>query len=65
MTEDVFEIPWLKRLLELKDIESLDRDIVAEMISEITVYENCKIKITYNFGNESEHLFSSVSSVES
>ena len=65
VTEDVFEIPWLKRLLELKDIESLDRDIVAEMISEITVYENCKIKITYNFGNESEHLFSSVSSVES
>ena len=65
VTEDVFEIPWLKRLLELKDIESLDRDIVAEMISEITVYENCKIKITYNFGNESEHLFSSVYSVES
>lgn len=56
---------WLKRLLELKDIESLDRDIVVEMISEIRVYENRKIKITYNFGNELEHLFSSVYSVES
>ena len=65
MTEDVFETPWLKRLLELKDIKALDRDIVVEMISEIKVYENRKIKITYNFGNELEHLFSSVYSVES
>ena len=65
VTVDVFETPWLKRLLELKDIESLDRDIVVEMISEIRVYENRKIKITYNFGNELEHLFSSVYSVES
>ena len=64
VTEDVFETPWLKRLLELKDIEALDRDIVVEMISEIEVYENRKIKITYNFGNELEHLFSSVYSVE-
>ncbi|WP_251387964.1 recombinase family protein [Mediterraneibacter agrestimuris] len=65
VTEDVFETPWLKRLLELKDIKALDRDIVVEMISEIRVYENRKIKITYNFGNELEHLFSSVYSVES
>lgn len=65
VTEDVFETPWLKRLLELKDIKALDRDIVVEMISEIKVYENRKIKITYNFGNELEHLFSSVYSVES
>lgn len=65
VTEDVFETPWLKRLLELKDIKALDRDIVVEMISEIKVYDNRKIKITYNFGNELEHLFSSVYSVES
>ena len=38
---------------------------MVEMISEIRVYENRKIKITYNFGNELEHLFSSVYSVES
>lgn len=65
VTEDVFETPWLKRFLELKDIEALDRDIVVEMISEIKVCENRKIKITYNFGNELEHLFPSVYSVES
>ena len=65
VTEDVFETPWLKRLLELQDIKALDRDIVVEMISEIKVYDNRKIKITYNFGNELEHLFSSVYSVES
>lgn len=64
ITEDVFETPWLKRLLELKDIEALDRDIVVEMISEIKVYENRKIKITYNFSDELEHLFTSVYSAD-
>ena len=60
VTEDVFATPWLRRLLELKDIEELDRDIIVEMIDQITVYENRKLKISYNFGNELEHLFSSV-----
>lgn len=46
--------------MELKDIEELDRDIIVEMIDQITVYENHKLKISYNFGNELEHLFSSV-----
>lgn len=64
VTEDVFESPWLKRLLDLKDISQLDRDIVVEMIEEIIVYENRKIKIRYNFGDELEHLFSSVYNVE-
>ena len=60
ITQDVFETPWLKRLLELKDIKELDRDIIVEMIDQITVYENRKIKISYNFSNELERLFSSV-----
>lgn len=64
VTENIFETPWLKRLLELKDIEELDRDIVVGMIDEITVYENRKIKIRYNFGDELEHLFSNVYSVD-
>lgn len=64
ITEDVFDTPWLKRLLELKDIEALDREIVVEMISEIKVYENRKIKIIYNFSNELEYLFTSVYSAE-
>lgn len=64
VTEDVFETPWLKRLLELKDIEKLDREIVVDMIHEIKVYENRKLKIVYNFSSELEHLFSSVYSAE-
>ena len=54
---NVFESPWLKRLLEFKEIEVLDRDIIAEMIHEIKIYENHKIVITYNFSNELENLF--------
>jgi site-specific DNA recombinase len=60
ITEDIFETPWLKRLLELGDIEELDREIVVEMIHEVTVYENHRIKIQYNFSNEFEHLFSDI-----
>lgn len=59
-TADMLDSPWIKRLLELKDIEKLDRDIVVEMVHEITVYENHKIKITYNFSNELEQLFQTV-----
>ena len=55
-----FENTVVKAVLELKDIEELDRDIIVEMIDQITVYENRKLKISYNFGNELEHLFSSV-----
>ena len=44
VTEDVFETPWLRRLLELKDIEELDRDIIVEMIDQITVYETANLK---------------------
>ena len=58
VTEDVFQMPWLKRLLEMKDIEKLDREVIVEMVDQIVVYENRKIKISYNFGNELEHLFS-------
>lgn len=54
VTEDIYETPWLKRLLELHDIEELDREIIVEMINEITVYENHKLKISYNFSNESK-----------
>ena len=64
VTSDIFHTPWLKRLLEMKDIEALDRDIITEMISEIKVYENHRIKITYNFGNQLEHLFSSVYNID-
>lgn len=55
-TENAFETPWLKKLLDLKDIEELDRDIIVEMIDQITVYENHKIKISYNFRNEPKYI---------
>ncbi len=57
---DIFDSPWIKRLLEVRTIEKLDRDIVVEMIHEITVYENHKIKIAYNFSGELEALFKTV-----
>lgn len=57
---DIFESPWIKRLLELRNVEELDRDIVMEMIYELRVFESYKIKITYNFSNELESLFQTV-----
>lgn len=56
-TRDIFELPWVKRLLELRTIESLDRDIVVEMIHEIKVYEDHRIRITYNFSDELADVF--------
>lgn len=59
-SSELLENPWIKRLLEVREIEKLDRDIVVEMIHEIKVYENRKIRITYNFTNELETLFQTV-----
>lgn len=56
----LLETPWIKRLLEVRDIDKLDRDIVVEMIHEIKVYEAHRIKITYNFTNELQALFKSI-----
>ncbi len=56
--EDIFSLPWIKHLLELNAIESLTRDIIAEMIQEIKIYENHKIKIIYKFSDEMKELFS-------
>ena len=58
--QDIKQIPWVKKLLDMRDVEKLDRNIVVEMINKIEVFENHRIKITYNFGNEMEHLFSKV-----
>ncbi len=56
---DIFETPWIKRLVELRSIEKLDRDIVVEILHEIKVYEDHKIEITYNFSDELAALFKS------
>lgn len=52
---DIYEIPWIKKLLEMKDIENLDRNIVVEMIDKVIVYKNNKIKIRYNFMDKFEN----------
>lgn len=57
---DIFENPWIKRIVEMRRVEKLDRDIVMEMVREIKVYENCKIKIVYRFSGELEKLFKTV-----
>lgn len=57
---NILETPWIKRLLEVRDIDKLDRDIVVEMIHEIKVYEEHRIKITYNFTDELQALFKTI-----
>ena len=52
--ENIFEEPWLKRFLDLKEIEELDREIVVEMIGGIEIYENHRIKIIYNFDSKGD-----------
>ena len=41
---DAVQTPWLKRLLEMKDIDQLVRVEIVEMVDRIVVYEDCKIK---------------------
>lgn len=53
---DVFEIPWVKRFLEQKQIEKLTREIIVEMVDTIYIYKDHRIKIVYNFSGEYEEL---------
>lgn len=53
---DVFEIPWVKRFLEQKQIPELSRDIVVEMVDAIYIYADKRIKIVYNFSDEYDEL---------
>jgi hypothetical protein len=54
--DDILENAWITKLLEMKNIQSLDRDIIIEMIDTIYIYEDRRIKIAYNFSNEYEDL---------
>lgn len=58
--EDITQIPWIKKLLKMKNIEELSRDIIVEMIDKIEIFEKKRIKITYRFGDEMKDLFSKV-----
>lgn len=57
---EFLESPWIKRLLEGGTIEKLDRDIVTDMISEIKVFEDHRIQISYNFADPPEMPFRTV-----
>ena len=61
---NIWEIPWIKHLLEFHSAERLDRDIVVEMLQEIKVYENRQIEITYTFSDELAPLFDSEISIQ-
>ena len=52
----VKEDPWIARLLQFEQIEHLDRETVAEMVSMIYVYESGNVKIVYNFSDQLELL---------
>lgn len=52
----VFDLPWVRHLIEHKEITELTREIVVEMIDVIYIYEDKRIKICYNFSNEYENL---------
>lgn len=52
----VKEDPWIARLLQFEQIEHLDRETVAEMVSMIYVYESGNVKIVYNFSDKLEIL---------
>jgi DNA invertase Pin-like site-specific DNA recombinase len=50
--KNLLELDWVKRLIDLKEIKSLDRNIVMELINTIRIYENYHVKIEYKFSND-------------
>ena len=50
------ELPWINHLLEHKEVKELTREIVVQMVDEILIFDDKRIKITYNFTKEYENL---------
>lgn len=50
---------WICNLIQYKNIISLDREIVTEIVEVIKVYEDNRIEITYNFSDELDSLLRS------
>lgn len=48
--------PFIQTLLDTRKIETLDRSILQEMIEQIYVYKDNRIKIIYKFANDVEAL---------
>ena len=51
-----FDLPWVKLLLEQKEITELTREIIVEMVDTIYIYEDNRIKILYNFSDKCAEL---------
>ena len=49
--------PLSPRLLEQKRFQQLNRSIIVEMVQEILIYENHRIRIRYRFSDEAKNLF--------
>lgn len=49
---DILDNPRIKRLIELKEIDTLTRPIVLEIIDRIDMYDDKRIKITYVFSKD-------------
>ena len=58
---DIFDLPSVKNLLEMKGIDRLDRGIIAEVIDEIIVYGDRRLKIRYRFSEDSGQLLEKIS----
>lgn len=61
---DISKLPLIKRLLEAKSVEKINRGIITEMLYEIKVYQNNTIRLTYNFSKIEENRFKSVYPVQ-
>lgn len=55
--DNLLSSEWIRHLLEMKRVEQLDREMIVEMIHEIIVFEDRRIKIIYNFSDELKDLF--------
>ena len=51
-SRDPCQAAWIRELLERGRAEELDRAVVLEMLKEIRVYENGRIKVIYRFAQE-------------
>ncbi len=55
----IAEIPWIKRLLECRDVQSLDREMLVDLVNMIYVFDDRRIRIVYNFDDELSSLLES------
>ena len=57
--DSVYAIPWVKRLVEYRSVDSVDREMLADLVDTIYVYEDNRIRIVYNFDGEYASLLES------